>query len=175
MRVKVQAGAELDFATPDEVREILAEQLAHRKIPQLFRELSRLAVANGAAWGVADLGMPPGGWEWSVRRVAAMPSDAGSPAGVVLYVAVGGIPNANASGVNAVPPHQIRDCFNNGANGVVPFANTYGENELLVRDGQHLYVACDTAGFAATATVQERQIGGGPTEADHNARHRPRR
>lgn len=145
MKVAIAAGAEIDLATPAEIKKMLYQKDAYQR--SILKKLRASDVMPTAGVLVLRLGQPPAGKVWDLRQIWISGND---PTATVanLKTAVGiGMPPQTAalltSGtVDAAGYYDTASSF--------PHTNTWSRFEATIQTQEWLFVVCS----AAAATTQ---------------------
>lgn len=138
MEVELLGGLKLDLLTEHELRGALEDlrrgiASALRQCP-ISRHLSDAQTADASGNLVLDLGTPPNGFEWDVRRIMVngeAPLTAVAGSGLVVIGAPG------ATGANAL---NVADFI--PASTGFPSVAFYDPEQMIVGQDYHLLVAC---------------------------------
>ncbi len=157
MKVKLAIGTELDILTEAELRKALndhARALANTlRVKPMGRTLRQAGAPNAAGVAVIDLGGPPNGFEWEVRRYFVTGQDpattiAGSAA--VVYV---------ASAPDLLSPLEAIDTTATGSVTTLPNKGAWTDDQVIVDFGRRLLIrgsGLGTTTIYASAFVIER-------------------
>jgi hypothetical protein len=157
MKAELRAGATVEFTTPAEMAKMLDEHAA--KLASILRRkpMGRTLRASGPApvggVSVIDLGSPPPGFEWEVRRYFVTGQDATTTlAGSAAVVFI-------ATASDMLTPLDAVDTTATGTITTIPNKGSWTDDQVIVEFGRHLLIRCSGLGASvpfANAYVIER-------------------
>lgn len=152
MRVKIEAGAELDIVTNDELDGKLGglrKALSPGPIYLHKREDAGTMPASGNL--VLDLGGPPAGLAWDVKILVVSSID----------------PTTSTTGrvqvfISAQPPNlsPLMPTDSVGATNTIPSDFTWSSQQAIMRYGERLYVVYNTVASGTTMVAAARLLEG---------------
>ena len=146
MKVAIEAGAEIDIVTPEELRRELKRAA---DVKPIRREVRNSAVIpNPTALTIVDLGMPPQGYLWEVRLLMVSAADP-LTAGVGTAAGFIGMPPSPPLGSNVFDPLEAIAFF-----AAVPGATTFSKEQAVIQGTDHLYAAFKGATAGATVVAK---------------------
>lgn len=154
MKVAIAAGAEIDLATPDEIKKMLHDHLKTISPMQPIRRKPKGAVVipTPTALSIIDLGSPPQGRYWEARHVTISgidPTVAPSGSG---YVCIGA-PELPQTGTT-LDPFLVWSGSTS-----LPADVSYSRDQAVIVGSEHLFVVISggtaAAQYAAHAMVFE--------------------
>jgi len=147
MRAALIAGAEIDFATPDEVKGIVKQALADDRVASIVLKLRNADVMPATGVAVLDLGYPPAGRVWDLRNIWVSGIDpTASVANAIAVVCIGTPPADGTLATTGLDPSESVTRF-----ATIPNNATFNRGVATILSEEHLFVV--VAGAASTTQL----------------------